>query len=189
MLNKLLTYSFLILLSVCFAPPAEAQRKSDFRDSLDFLLDDGEMSKEEMEMEAMGIFNRCMASLFKKTYYDCECIGGAFLSEREEVGPYVTQYDILRKVYLSTPECVNDTEIAGMAYSDCINDAKITRRNDKNNEEYCTCVAHGTVVEFAKTPSLRNRAIESTRSRAIVSCMAEYPPESFTRNRSLYSNK
>ncbi len=189
MLKNSLLHCFLLLFCLCFALPADAQRKKDFRDSVDFMLDDGEMSPEEMEEEAIGVYNRCAKDMIKQTYFDCECIGGAFLTEREEQGPYVSQYELLKKVYKEKPECIAEEKLAGQVYNDCQQMAQISRRTDTNNEEYCSCVANDTVKLFAKTPSLRSRAIEGVRARAISACLAKYPPKSFTRDRSLYSNR
>lgn len=188
MLKNLLLPCFLLVFCLFSAFPAEAQRKKDFRDSIDFMLDDGEMSPEEMEEEAIGVYNRCAKDMMKQSYFDCECIGGAFLTEREEQGPYVSQYELLKKVYGDTPKCIAEEKIAGMVYDDCQQMAQISRRTDTNNEEYCSCVANDTVKLFAKTPSLRSRSIEGVRSRAITTCLAKYPPKSFTRDRSLHSN-
>ncbi|MEM6781773.1 MAG: hypothetical protein AAF569_07915 [Pseudomonadota bacterium] len=165
-------------MSLSLPLPAEAQRESDFRDSIDFLIDDGIMTPDEMAEEAMGIHNRCVADVMKNTYYDCECIGGAFLSIREEVGPYYEQYDILTQIYTEDPQCIDEVNIAGMAYTDCQNMSEITRRNETNNDEYCECVAQGTVKQFGLFPSLRTRTIEGVRAQAISDCLAEYPPQS-----------
>ena len=169
---------FLLLFTLC-ASDAQAQRRDDYQDSLDFLLDDGEMSEEEMEQEAMGVYNRCAADLNKSKYYNCECIGGAFLNQREKLGPYVLQFDILKKVYNEMPDCINETEIAGMAYQDCQRFSNYTRRNDDSNEDYCSCVARASVKNFALRPSLRAEVIEHVRAKAISECISKFPPEDF----------
>lgn len=186
MLKRLLLPCFLFVFCLAFVHDAQAQRKKDFRDSVDFLLDDGEMTPDEMEEEAMGVYNRCAADVIKQTYYDCECIGGAFLSLREEQGPYVDQYTLLRTVYLETPKCIAQEKIAGTVFDECMISSEITRRTDDNNEEYCGCVANGTAKEFFRIPSLRSRGIETVRARAITMCLAEFPPKSFSQDNSLY---
>lgn len=165
---------FVLALFTCIAP-AEAQRRDDYKDSLDFMIDDGEMSPEEMEEEAIGVYNRCATDLNNSKFFDCECIGGAFLTLREKAGPYVSQYDLMNEAYTKNPSCVNDVSIAGDAYTDCIESAKVLRRLETNNEEYCSCVGRETVKAFARNPSLRVRAITGVRTNALVTCMAQFP--------------
>lgn len=157
--------------------PAQAQRKSDFRDSLDFLADDGIMTQEEMEEEAMGIYNRCVADIVKSSFFDCECVGGAFLTAREAAGPYETQYNLMKGIYNGMPECVDSPTIAGKAFEECMMFSKISRRTATNNPEYCTCVAHGTVEQFSQSPSLYSRTIERMKGQAQSLCTDEYPAD------------
>lgn len=169
----------LLICFLCFsiAAPASAQtlKKDDWRDSIDFLMDDGEMTPDEMEEEALGVYSRCVNNPIKTAHYDCECIGAKFLVEREKAGPYELQYNLLQIVYTQTPKCVNDVAIAGKNYQDCKVNVEIMRRGESNNEEYCECVGRRSVTEFKLLPGLRNRTIQYTRANAMSYCMQQHP--------------
>ena len=177
-MRAIMSVFLLFVVTFWLVGPAEAQeRRNNYKDSVDYLLDDGEMSPEEMEEEAIGIYNRCNSDKIRAKYYDCECVGGAFLTLRETVGPYVAQYDLIEEVYLNEPKCVNDVSIAGAAYEDCWQTAPVLRRLETNNEEYCTCVAKETVRGFESNPSLGTRAVTGVNTRALVTCNERFPKQ------------
>ena len=176
---RLLSFIALFFLALTVADTANAQRNSDFRDSVDFLMDDGEMTPDEMEQEAIGVYNRCVGHLMRNRYYDCECISGAFLQMREELGPYVEQFKLLEDVYTQIPECVNAEQIAGSSYKSCSESVNIYRalQPEEENEEYCSCVGKETAAAFARNPGLRKNSLINTHSEAKLRCTQKHPIE------------
>ena len=69
--------------------PAAAQvnERNIVKDSIYFMLDDGIQTPEEMEEEAKYVHGLCASHVNQRLFFDCECIAGAFLSEREKRGP------------------------------------------------------------------------------------------------------
>ena len=166
----------IIFIFTLFLPvPSTAQTLDDYKDSIDYTLDDDEMSQEEMEAEAIGIYNRCEGDLIKKTYYDCECIGGAFLSLREQLGPMVPQFNLMDQVYNDSSQCVDTAKIAGDSYQSCLSQVTISRYNQSDNDEYCSCVANTSAKFYQKTPSLNTRAITKIKTRAKIVCNQKFP--------------
>ena len=131
---------------------------AQIKDSDYFMMDDGKMTPEEMEEEAMYVYEQCRSNSYKRKYYDCRCIAGAFLTNREKDGPARPQDDIVYNLFRGGPsECANTVSIAGDAYKDCMDTAKIFREFAKDNEEYCSCVGKTTANSFAKKPLSENR--------------------------------
>lgn len=145
------------------------------KDSLDY-IEDGEMTQEEMEEEAMYVLYKCSTHLMQRTYFNCDCVGGKFLIEREKRGPLVYQHDIEKEIYTS-PICVNKPVIAGIMYEDCLSYAAFFRSDTRNYGDYCTCAANTMADNFSKAPSLLSRHIQRLRSNALVRC--EFPTRNF----------
>ncbi len=146
-------------------------------DSVDYMMD-GKMTKEEMEAEARYVADLCFAQPIKNTYFDCACIGGKFLLERERLGPYELQPDIVYRLYRDK-ECTNKPAIAGEVFDECIGYVAFFERNMKNYNDYCKCVANTTADFFSKTPTLYSKSIQRIRARAMAACtntpMTEQP--------------
>ena len=141
------------------------------RDSIYFMQDDGEFSEEEKDAEAMYIYQRCMTNAFQKVYFNCECIAGAFRQEREKVGAYVPQSKIYNELFgVDQRACVSPENIAGDNYESCMRFANIGRPREKNNEEYCGCVANKVARDFGNKPYLRTAYIENLRVDAMSYC-------------------
>jgi hypothetical protein len=169
-MNKGLFYlPFMILCTatMLFATPAHAQIK----DSYYFMADDGEQSQEEMEEEAEYVFQTCDNNTYQKNYFDCQCVAGAFLQQREKVGGVVPQEEILSNITRTNKaQCANTIEIAGEAYEDCQRYVSMFREYEKDNEEYCSCVGNTVAKRFSKAPYLRTTYIRKIRTDAIVEC-------------------
>ena len=164
MKNVLFLLSFFIF-AVAF--PANAQIK----DSYYFMTDDGKQSPEEMEEEALYVFETCDSNPYQKTYFDCKCIAGAFLKEREKLGSIAPQGEILYELFRGkNATCANTVQIAGEAYEDCQSYARTFREYEKDNEEYCECVAKTAAKKFAQRPYLRTTYIEKIHTDAMVNC-------------------
>ncbi len=156
-----------VSLALFLALPARAQ----VLDSYHFLADDGVQDEEEMEQEAMYVFGLCDSNIYQKAYFDCECVAGAFLQEREEVGSIVPQSEIIRRIYREgLGSCANTIEMAGEMYQSCQGYASTFREYAPDNEEFCTCVANTFAESFTRNPFLRTKYIESLRTRALVDC-------------------
>ncbi|MCI5059993.1 MAG: hypothetical protein MRY79_02855 [Alphaproteobacteria bacterium] len=141
------------------------------RDSIYYMQDDGEFSEEEMDLEAMYVYEQCTYNALQKVYFNCECISGAFRQEREKVGPYVPLSKIYSDLFRDNERgCANTTEIAGDNYKSCMEYARIAWARERNNEEYCGCVANRVAKDFAKEPYLRTKYIENLRLEAMSHC-------------------
>ena len=160
--------AFAIAVWLIGAGPASAQF---MKDSYYFMADDGKQSPEEMEEEAMFVYQNCQSNPYQAEYYDCQCIAGAFLNEREKIGPLKPQDQIVYELFRGGPkDCANKTEIAGSSYTDCMAYAEAFREFEKDNEEYCSCVGKTVARDFSKNPYLRTTYIEDLRVDALVDC-------------------
>ncbi len=147
-------FPVLIVLSCLFAAPVLAQDLTG-KEAVDYMLDDGKFSEEEMLMEAGDVFRMCNENPYQDTYFDCKCLSEAFLLEREKVGPFVPQNALYQKLTSSADAvCGNAPVLAGKTYTDCMQFANRYRELETDNPEYCTCVANKVANDFAKAPRL-----------------------------------
>lgn len=159
---------FFLILLVCFPSHVFAE---SYKDSIYFMLDDGEMSLEEMQQEAEFVHQECAKNVYQSNYIDCECIAGAFLNEREKLGPMVPQSNILRDVYEKHGrKCANTAEIAGNAYQRCEVYARHFRPQFKDGDDFCQCVSKSVVRGFQSNPVIRPRYLQSLYARGYVDC-------------------
>lgn len=126
------------------------------QDSIYFTLDDGIQTPKEMEQEAMYVARMCRMNAFQNKYYDCDCFGGAFLVQREKLGPTVLQENIIMDLVKGKTTCANTVALAGQYYKQCLDYQSIfyEMESDQNNEKLCTCVANRSAREYAKKPIL-----------------------------------
>lgn len=168
-MNKtLFSFIFFLALALIAAPgPAAAQIK----DSYYYMGDDGKQSPQEMEEEAMYVYDTCTSNAYQKTYFDCQCLAGAFMQMREKLGGIAPQEEILQRLTRSDKaKCANTVVIAGQAYQECQAYAKISREYQKDNEEYCTCVGNEVARKFDGSPFLRTQYISDLHTDAMVAC-------------------
>lgn len=162
-------YALALLLLVTFALPAQAQFVT--KDSLYFTMDDGIQSPEEMEEEAEFVYGICNRNAYQARYFDCSCIAGAFLQERESRGPLALQNDILYQLTKSrNAKCANPAGMAGDAYKGCQLYASSMRKLEPDNEELCTCAANKAATEFGKYPRLNVQYIAKIKREALSFC-------------------
>lgn len=141
------------------------------KDSLYFTMDDGIQSPEEMVEEAEYVLGNCRNNAYQKQYFNCECIAGAFLQQREKLGPLALQQEILDRLMKSrNATCANTEEIAGKTYQSCMDYAAMSRELATDNEEYCTCAANKAALDFTKSPRLNSRHIRNVKSKAMAFC-------------------
>lgn len=159
-----------IALLLCLPHSGQAEQ---VKDSIYYTMDDGIMSPDEMEEEAQYIFRQCTRQPYMKSLYNCECLTGAFLIQREAQGPMVTQYDIMKKV-LRNPanKCANGPEIANYAYNTC---TAVEKSIDelaapKSYEARCACVGNKVARDFEKAPMLESSYMEALTNAAIEYC-------------------
>lgn len=170
----------LAILILC--APAWAQDGDDsaiVKDSIYFTLDDGIMSEAEMAEEARYVHKQCASHLYQSRFFDCACIAGAFLNERERRGPMILQSTILSDLFRDggkTANCANKPLIAGTVYEDCMGYAAVFRRHEKTNEDFCQCTANRVARDFNTYPYLRVSYIERLQVNALVSCEQRFPP-------------
>lgn len=178
-----MTRILLFILAALFLPslPAAAQEKTPppsqqlYKDSLDYTMDDGVMSEEEMMAEAQQMYQLCDMNVYQKVYFNCECIAGAFLQQREKLGPLVTQDEIFSTITNSaqvSPSCANTEFIAGRAYQSCINFRTGYSRTElsEDNGDYCSCVANKMANDFGTAPRLSSQYVETLRFNAMEAC-------------------
>lgn len=160
-------------LALCFLLPSGAAfaQPEIVKDSVYFTLDDGIMTKEEMEEEAQYVYDICNRNPFQNQYFDCGCIAGDFLIQREKLGPMVMQDDIFTAV-TSGPNarCANAPMIANLAYNNCLDFVKIANITREETPEFCTCAANKAALDFAKTPKLDTTFSTSVASNALIYC-------------------
>ncbi len=172
-------FPILLLTLLLLSPLARAQSDeadNNVRDSVYYTMEDGIESPEEMEKEAQYVYELCSSNAYKSLYFDCQCIAGAFLQRREKVGPTIPQNDIVDGITRAenrtpgAPTCINAVAIAGNAYSNCLGYADTYRRQETDNEEYCSCVGKRLASEFGKRPYLRTDYIQSMQTDAMLFC-------------------
>lgn len=166
---KNLSFILAVFLSVgvlITASSATAQAK----DSFYFMKDDGEFSAEEKDEEAQYVYENCEKNIVQRTYFDCACIAGAFRVSRDS-GPLMPQANLINSL-LSDPKskCTNTLTIAGDTYEFCTEYARVFRHREKDNTQYCECVANKMANDFTKNPKLKEDYISNLRTDALVSC-------------------
>ncbi len=157
-----------IFIFLCFFVvfPAQSQTK----DSYYYMLEDGEFSSEEKDDEAVYIHEECSSNIIQSTYFNCECIAGAYRQARDE-GPIQPQANLLYSIFdKKAKECMNKPAIAGDAYSFCEDHVRIFRSRESGNTELCECVARKTVKDFAKEPKLSTDFMADLQIDALLSC-------------------
>lgn len=161
---------FFLVLSMTSNPSLAATEIP--KDSYYFMLDDGKMSPEEMDEESVVVYDSCNNNLYQKRYFNCECIAGLFRQVREKDGPMRPQDDIVYQLYReeASKKCVNQTDIAGTTYEDCQNYARSFRAREKDNEDYCGCVARNVVKKFTKKPYLSLDYISQLNTDSMLAC-------------------
>lgn len=173
-MNKVLFY---IIFFSCFVliPLSQASALEVVKNTYYFLKDDGKFSDEEKDEEAQYIYGKCERNVMQRTYYNCQCIAGAFRQKRDTDTSIRPQSNILQEIYDNTPEqCINKPGIAGENYTFCTRYAATFREKSLNNETYCTCVANGVADRFAKDPKLKTHHIQEIRTNMMVSCNKQY---------------
>lgn len=166
----MIRYLFLVMTCVVVAtisPPSFA----DIKDAFHFMKDDNEFSAEEMDEEALYIRKICAGDVLKYSFYNCDCIAGAYRIEREERGPYVPQSIIYNELF-DNPDgkCADKERIAGETYEFCMRYSRAHRSREKNNPEYCTCVANKVATRFSDKPRFSLDYINNIRVRSMLSC-------------------
>ncbi len=158
-------FLFVFALALLSALPAMAQDIDEsanpdaiyeYQDSIYFTLDDGIQTPEEMEREAMYVARMCRMNAFQNKYYDCECFGGAFLVQREKLGPTVPQESIIMDLVKGKTACANTVVIAGEYYQQCL-DFQATyyeMSSEQDNEKLCSCTGNRAANEYSKKPIL-----------------------------------
>jgi hypothetical protein len=158
------------LLLFFLALPVNAQ-EFVVKDSLYFTMDDGIQSQKEMEEEAMFVHELCTSNPYQMTYFDCDCLSGAFLQIREKSGPLVMQNDILNRLVRSNDAvCANAPGIAGDAYKTCELYVGMSRQFARDNEEFCTCAANKTATDFKNRPRFSISYIRGIKMNALTYC-------------------
>lgn len=171
--------AFAFLLFALSPAAAQVNERNIVKDSIYFTMDDGVMTQEEMEEEAHYVHGQCARHVNLRLYFDCACIAGAFLREREARGPLILQEEILTELYRTggkTAKCGNGPAIAGSIYRECLVFADSFRRLETNNEEYCQCVGNRVARNFTGYPYMRLAYISRLRTNALLSCERQFPP-------------
>ena len=142
-----------------------------YKPSIDYTLDDGIMDEDEMQQEAQYVFRLCNENPFQRSYFNCECVAGAFLQRREKEGPMTDQWRIMDGIIEGrTAKCANTEEVAGSAYELCMAHMNTYRELEPGKEDYCSCVANKTANDFTKYPRLDSSYTEAVRYNAMRWC-------------------
>lgn len=160
---------FIALFALAFVLsfPAHAQIK----DSYYYMRDDGVQSPEEMQMEAQTVYETCRSNIYKSRYFNCQCLAGAFLIQREKLGGIAPQEEIINELTIGKKaSCANTVVIAGTVYRECMQSSRYFREFAKDNEEYCSCVGNTTARQFEKDPFLNTSYISDVQSQAMLRC-------------------
>jgi len=163
--------SFSIMILALFLLAPGTSQAAAVKDSIYFMMDDGEMSQEEMQEEAMYVQEQCQNNLLKGLYYNCECIAGAFLMRREQLGPMYPQNDLVYDIFMDDSiNCSYPERIAASGYAKCQEYVKFFRTRRDDNEEYCECVGNRLAITFSNDPRLKTDYIEDLRGNAREYC-------------------
>lgn len=135
---------FLSVLVLFFALPVFAQDMADSnaQDIVDEIPD-------EFLIEAENYAIECSRNSQMNLYYNCECMGGAYLDERIRRGPNVAASSI-RLALGSGTKCKDASGIAGQQYENCFN-MPVELPDDTSPQEYCECYANEFAKEFEST--------------------------------------
>lgn len=165
---------FLLLLLFVVPFISSAQAYEVVKDSFYFMKDDNEFSAEEKDEEAIYIYEKCSDNIMQNTYYDCGCVAGAYRQARDD-GPLKPQDSLFYSIFEShAKQCINKPAIAGEAYNFCENHTRMFRARERNNKEYCECVARKSVKDFSKDPKLRTSFISDIHIDALTTCEVQY---------------
>ena len=169
---KIAPFFQFIFLFYAAMPVAFAQNSDlTFKDSVYYTLDDGIMSPEEMEAEANDVYRLCDMNPYQKTFINCECLAGAFLIQREKSGPVTPQFEILDALAKNKgANCANTEEVAGITYENCMDFADTYRELERDNPEFCECVANRVALRFRRTPVLEPAYISDLNVEAMGFC-------------------
>lgn len=145
--------TFTLFLALFCLLPLAAPHAEGIKESTDYLMDDGVMTQDEMEDEAQYIYRECKVNPITSKYYNCACVGGAFLTQREKHGPMYPQGLIYQGI-LKNPKlnCVDEVAYAGDNYKTCLNILSIVYELGTDNEEICSCAANRATKNFNKNP-------------------------------------
>lgn len=173
MISRYLTLLFLTML--CLSASAWPHAHAQFiKDSIYYTLDDGIMSPEEMQMEAQDIQRECSKNAYQRIYFNCECLAGAFLQQREKLGPMVMQSEIYKTITNSrqtSASCANKEAVAARVYQSCLTFTQDFNRTElQDNNDYCTCAANKTAIDFGRAPRLSSTYIQNLRLNAMAQC-------------------
>jgi len=164
----------LILFSLLLLPAHAMAQIDDLtvKDSVYYTLDDGIMTPDEMEAEASYMYRLCSENPYQKVYFDCACLAGAFLIQREKLGPMVPQYEIFDSLTKSRnpPKCGNTVAIAGETYKNCLEFSRTYRELERDNIEYCECVSNDVARNFERSPQLSTDYVGILNSNALTFC-------------------
>jgi len=160
----------IMILALFFLAPGVAQA-AVVKDSIYFMMDDGEMSPEEMQEEAIYVKEQCQNNPVKGLYYNCECIAGAFLMRRELIGPMYPQNNLVYDIFTDDSiNCAYPEQIAASGYATCQEYVRFFRTRRDDNDEYCECVGNRLAITFSEDPRLKTDYIENLRADARKYC-------------------
>ncbi len=162
---------FTLFLSFTVALATNSHAYETVKNTYYFLKDDGEFSDEEKDEEARYIYTLCTRNVMQRSYFNCQCIAGAFRVKRDSDEKIRPQSDILNELFNGKSNaCVDKPRIAGLQYNFCSNYAQNLRSRSKKNEEYCSCVGNHVAHQFFDNPLLKTHYVEKLRTNALVHC-------------------
>ncbi len=169
-MKRILILSLFIVICGLFILPDSAY--AQLKNSTYFMMDDGEFSEEEKDLEAEYVYTQCSRNSVKQFYFDCGCVAGMLRNARdaELITP---QSQILQGIYNSEAEvCVDIPKIAGRNFGQCMDLAPMTHPYSTPTEhgEFCSCVGNMVAKEFSKNPKLDTDYIKNLQSSSMTLC-------------------
>lgn len=121
---------------------------------------------DEYFLEAENYANQCKGDQNYRQYYNCECLGNAYLArriERPDADPGQISLDL-------SATCLDATEAAGYEFEQCLGTGSLLPQ-DQSAENYCTCFANTYAKSFEDAnAALSSKLIVELKAQAHVTC-------------------
>lgn len=164
-MKKLLLSLFCLCLLIPSASRAEEQTTDQMvKGKLDKTTKFSIYTDKQLD-EALGVSDRCKASGYTNTHYDCDCLGLTYLELRRTKGDDVSHYTLQDE---AKRKCPNSAAMAGKIYSECVGWAP--RQRGEDYEEFCACYGSNYAKIYAKNPSENLIVSEAQMTVAMEKC-------------------
>lgn len=127
-----------------------------------------EVPQEALE-EMQSFFERCGEEHLLRSHYNCECLASEFLVERINLGPIVSQNQVLGNIQ---GKCIDTVATAGYAYENCLIYGVLNYQGGMSPTEYCECIGrnYSILMNRSTFSNLNARIIKSNMVSATLRC-------------------